>query len=100
MRLTKFEKETIILFNEGEATASIYTFNADLKRRLAGFAKKHPQLCKLETTSREGSASYVMDKSRLSIRLLPPMSEERRRKISEYGRQHGFQPGQTGPETV
>lgn len=30
-RLTKIEKETIILFNEGESTASIYTYNAGLK---------------------------------------------------------------------
>ena len=30
-RLTKVEKETIILFNEGESTASIYTYNAGLK---------------------------------------------------------------------
>lgn len=27
-RLTKIEKETILLFNEGESTASIYTYNA------------------------------------------------------------------------
>lgn len=39
MKLTKFEKETIILFNEAEDTASIYTYNAGLKsdwRRSAG----------------------------------------------------------------
>lgn len=35
---SKYEKETIINFNEGEKEASIYTFNADLKRRLAGLA--------------------------------------------------------------
>ena len=29
-KLTKYEKETIILFNECEDTASIYTFNACL----------------------------------------------------------------------
>lgn len=33
---------------------------------------------------------YVLDKSRLSIRLQPPMSEERRRKASEYAKQNGF----------
>lgn len=38
-KLTKYEKETIILFNEGADTASIYTFNAGLKKRLAMFAK-------------------------------------------------------------
>ena len=32
-KLSKYEKETIINFNEGEKEASIYTFNTDLKRR-------------------------------------------------------------------
>ncbi len=41
-KLTKYEKETIILFNEGEDTASIYTYNASLRKRLALFSKKHP----------------------------------------------------------
>lgn len=32
-RLTKIEKETIVLFNEGEDKANIYTHNAGLKKR-------------------------------------------------------------------
>ena len=47
-KLTKYEKETIILFNEGEDEASIYTYNAGLRKRLANFSKKHPDLCRLE----------------------------------------------------
>ena len=43
-KLTKYEKETIVLFNEGEDTASIYTYNAGLRKRLANFGKKHPDL--------------------------------------------------------
>lgn len=35
MTLTKYEKETIILFNEGEDTAHIQTYNAGLRKRLA-----------------------------------------------------------------
>ena len=31
MRLTKYEKETIILFNEEDELASIYTYNMKLK---------------------------------------------------------------------
>ena len=87
-KLTKYEKETIILFNEGEGTASI---NAGLKKRLALFAKKYPDLCQQEKTHEQGGVSYVLDKSRLSIRLQPPMSEERRRKASETAKQTGFQ---------
>ena len=89
-KLTKYEKETIVLFNEAEDTASIYTYNAGLKKRLAAFSKKYPDLCHLEKSSDLGGVTYVMDKSRLSIRFLPPYSEERRRKASEYARQNGF----------
>ena len=89
-KLSKYEKETIINWNEAENLASIYTFNAGLKKRLALFAKKYPDLCRQEKTYEQGGVSYVLDKSRLSIRLQPPMSEERRRKASENAKQTGF----------
>ena len=41
---SKYEKETILNFNEAEATATIYTYNASLKRRLAEFSRKYPVL--------------------------------------------------------
>lgn len=91
MKLTKYEKETIINFNEAENEASIYTFNASLKRRLAEFARKYPALCRLEHSTAEGSVTYVMDKPRLSIRFLPPYSEERKAAASAYAKEHGFQ---------
>ena len=81
-KLSKYEKETIINWNEGENIASIYTFNASLKRRL-------------ERSTPEGSATYVLDKSRLSIRLVPPYSEERLAAAREYAKEHGFQVIQT-----
>ena len=89
-KLTKYEKETIILFNEGEDTASIYTFNASLKRRLADFSRKYPLLCRLERSTPEGSVTYVLDKSRLSIRLVPPYSEERKQAASEWAKKNGI----------
>ena len=75
-KLSKYEKETIINWNEAENLASIYTFNASLKRRLAEFSRKYPLLCRLERSTPEGSVTYILDKSRLSIRLIPPYSEE------------------------
>ena len=89
-KLTRYEKETIVLFNEGEDTASIFTYNAGLRRRLENFSKKYPDLCRLEKSCEQGGVSYVLEKSRLSIRLQPPMSEERRQKASEYAKQNGF----------
>lgn len=95
MKLTKYEKETIILFNEGEQEGSIQTYNAGLRKRLAAFSKKHPDLCRLEKSMEQGGVCYLIDKFRLSIRFQPPMSEERRQKASELAKQNGFS-GQGG----
>ena len=89
-KMTKYEKETIILFSEGESIARIETYNAGLRNRLAAFSKKYPDLCRLDKTYEQSGVSYVLDKSRLSIRLQPPYSEERRRKASENAKQNGF----------
>ena len=77
MRLTKYEKETIILFNEFEDEASIYTYNAGLKTRLEKFSREYPQFCRLKEKNKYGGRVYLIDKTRLSIHLQPPYSEKR-----------------------
>lgn len=68
MRLTKYEKETIILTSEGDDTYSVYTFNAALKRQLADFAKKYPELLldkgmkKTDLKTEAGISSNVLAK--------------------------------------
>ena len=89
--VTKEERETIVNFNEAEDTAVIYTFNNDLKKRLAAFAKKYPDLCKLTVDDADfGSVTYEIQKSRVSIRLVAPYSEERRKAASEYAKTNGI----------
>lgn len=90
MRLSKYEKETIIMTSEGNDTIQIYTFSTSLKRRLAEYAKKYPEVVRLDKWTAEGSVTYVLDKSRVSIRLLPPLSEERRKVFSECGKKYGI----------
>ncbi len=90
-KLSKYEKETIINFNESEKDATIYTFNASLKRRLAEFSRRYPSLCYRTRSTADGSVTYTIDKSRLSVRLVPPYSEERRAAAREYAKEHGFQ---------
>ena len=87
-RVAKEERETIIVFNEADDEASIFTFNTDLKKRLAEYAKRFPRLARLDRSFPEGSVEYLIDKRRLSIRLTAPYSEERRKAASEYARQH------------
>ena len=86
-KLSKYEKETIINWNEAENLASVYTFNASLKRRLADFSRKYPLLCRLERSTPEGSVTYVLDKSRLSIR--PGASVQRRTESRRKGVRKG-----------
>lgn len=89
--VSKEERETIVNFNEAEDTAVIYTYNNDLKKRLAAFASKHPDICKLTVDDADfGSATYEIQKSRVSIRLAAPYSEERRKAASEYAKKNGI----------
>ena len=99
-KMAKYDKETIIHCNVAENTSSIYTFNADLKRILAEFSRKYPLLCRLERSTTEGSVTYVIEKSRLSVRLVPPYSEERVAAAKEYAKQHGFQVLRTEKESA
>ena len=48
--LTRYEKETIILTNEADDFYEVYTFNSALKKKLAAYAKRHPDLCSLKET--------------------------------------------------
>lgn len=89
--VTKEERETILLFNEADDTATIYTFNSGLKRRLAAFAEKYPDLCRLTVDDAVyGSVTYEIQKSRVSIRLIAPCSEERRKAASEFAKKNGI----------
>ena len=91
MKKTKIEQETIILFNEKEATAEIYTHNAALKERLRRYAGRHPGLAMLKEDGGPGEAATCeVDKRRLSIVLTDPPSPERsekaRAKMAEINR--------------
>ena len=77
MKLTKYEKETIILFNEAEDHVDVFTYNVSLKRRLANFSRKYPELCKRKAVNKEGGVTYLIDKGRLSIHLVPPYDAKR-----------------------
>jgi hypothetical protein len=85
--LTKYEKETILLTNEGDDTYSVYTFNPGLKRKLADYSRKYPELCRLISFTQEGSETYEIDKARISIGLTAPYSEERKKAAGERAKQ-------------
>lgn len=90
MHLTKYEKETIILWNQSDKPVSIQIYDAGLKRRLADSAKWFPDLCRMERSDELGGVFYQLKKSRFSLRLIAPYSEERRKKASEQAKKTGL----------
>lgn len=97
-KMSEYERETIIYFNESENDASIFTFDAGLKRRLADFGRKYPLLCYPTRITAEGGVLYTIDKSRLSIFFIPPDSEEQRATMREYAEKYGIRVVNTAKE--
>lgn len=83
MSLTKIEKETIVNFNEAENAASIYTFNSAMKQRIFLFAEQNPDLCQIVRQDANGSVTCIVEKSRLSLRFMNPLTDEQKEKRSE-----------------
>ena len=90
MKLSPYEKETIILFNEAEDTASVYTHNAKLISKLQRLSEKYPDQIYPERPETHSAVSYIVPKRSVSIR--EPYSEARRRADSERAKSAGIQP--------
>ncbi len=87
MNLTRYEQETIINFNEAETTASIYTYNGTLRRRLEQLAKDRPEDCRFVKSSHDGKAvEYIIPKKWLRVNPGPVLTAERRAEMAEAAR--------------
>ncbi len=76
--LTKKQKVTEVYYNAKDPIAEIYTHDMKLKKRLLAYAAKFPELCQQTDDDERGGLRFEIDKSRISIRLTAPYSEERR----------------------
>ena len=86
--LTKYEKETIILYNQSNERVNISTYDPALRRKLKEYATKYPDLCqRMDKGKYPDYAEYEIDKDRLSVRFTPPYSEERKQAAAERARQ-------------
>ena len=79
MNLTLQERETVILFNEADPTASVYTHNAALRRRLAALAAERPTECiAVRFNEEDGAAEYTVPKKWVKINPTRNVSEIQR----------------------
>ena len=88
--LPKKQKVTEVYYNAKDPTAEAYTHDTKLKKRLLEYAAKFPELCQQIDDDEQGGLRFEIDKSRISIRLTAPYSEERRKAASDHAKQNGF----------
>lgn len=75
-KLTKAERETIIIFDEEHDTAKVSTYNTRLRKKLAELAAAWPGQIVTISAPEKGEATYIVPKACVTIRA--PYSEERK----------------------
>ncbi len=90
MKLTAAEKETIILTSEAVDTASVYTYNRKLIKKLKNLANRYPDKIKLEKQDSHGGIYFVVPKKCVQVR--EPYSERRREVAREHAIKGGYKP--------
>lgn len=75
--LTRYEQETIINFNAGEQTATIYTRDRTVMRKLDRLVAEFPDTYKL-TGQTDIDKTYSMPKSHVNYRKPRKLSDEQR----------------------
>ena len=88
--LTKKQKITEVYYNAKDPLAEVYTHDTKLKKRLHDYFEKYPELCQLTDDDGQGGLRFEIDKSRISIRLTAPYSDDRRKTASELAKLRGI----------
>ena len=88
--LTKKQKVTEVFYNAKDPPAEVYTHDTNLKKRMRKYAEKYPALCQLTDDDSQGGLRFEIDKSRISIRLTAPYTDDRRKAASELAKKRGI----------
>lgn len=88
MNVTKYEQETIILFNEGEAAASIYTYNTSLQHTLVSLCESHP--AQVRQTGNNGIGALTFEVPKKWVKVSPPrvLSEAQKKVLEDMNRKN------------
>ena len=88
--LTKKQKITEVYYNAKDPMAEVYTHDTNLKKRMRKYAEKYPEMCQQTDDDGQGGLRFEIDKSRISIRLTAPYSDDRRKAASELAKKQGI----------
>lgn len=85
--MTRTEKETIVLFNEAETMAEIFTYNKALQSKLERLCTEYPSLFKKDRINRDGSIFYTVPKKYVGINSPKRINSKYRQKLAENAKQ-------------
>ena len=85
-KLSKYEKETIILFNDAESTATVETCNKAWKNKMRALCSKSPD-CILAFTD-EHCDRYLIPKKWVRVQISRQISEQQRQKMQITAREN------------
>ncbi len=83
MNLTREEMETIIVFNEKDTTASVFTYRPSIKRQLDSLCADRPDDVRKVKENTEGGVEYEVPKKWVKIRPSRILTEEQKLEVSE-----------------
>lgn len=87
MKLSNFERETIINFNEEQNTASVFTHNRAVRNKLERLSSERPEECRLNRTYHDNQAAeFYIPKSWIRFnppRKAAPLTDEQKRQRRE-----------------
>lgn len=86
MSLSRVEQETIIRFDEAEATASVYTYNGALKRKLSGLCATRPTEARQIKDDGRGGLTFEVPKRWIKINASRILTEEQKKERAERAR--------------
>ena len=82
-KLTRYEKETIILFSEADTEAEVQTYSRPLIRSLFDHAEKYPELYRLKEDRGQGGYTFMVPKRYVKITAPRTMSDEQKQKNAD-----------------
>ncbi len=80
--LTKYEMETVVNYNAGEQTATVYTRDKSVMRRLDQLVENYPDTYKLLNQT-DIDKTYSMPKSYVTYRKPRAVSDEQREQARQ-----------------
>lgn len=86
MKLSRYEQETVITYNNEEKTANIWTCDKALINKLNKLIEKDTAITEIKRN--EYSRTYNLPKRYLSIKIPRQLSEEQRRKLAEKAKKN------------